>query len=77
MFNKLKRHCWDQELLNVLAPQGRYTYSDIGRHYRKGRSLRLGGKNLIKKEEQCDDLIKKEVKSEDSEECDSSQERIK
>ena len=58
LFNKLKKHCWDKELFDVLAPQGKYSYRDTPRL--KKKTLRIGGqinaghiKNEIKSE--CDE----------------------
>ena len=58
LFNKLKKHCWDKELFDVLAPQGKYSYRDHPREPRK---------KLEPKSNSRDDQIKKEVKSECSE----------
>lgn len=67
LFNKLKKHCWDKELFDVLAPHGKYSYRDTPRLPRQPKkTLRLGG-TLRNREN--DTTVKKEVKSECSEEA--------
>ena len=65
LFNKLKKHCWDKELFDVLAPRGKYSYRDTPRLLKK-KTLRIGG-TCHRRSLANDDQIKTEIKSECSE----------
>ena len=54
LFNKLKKHCWDKELFDVLAPNGKYSYRDVPRE-KKCKTLRVGNLKKEVKTEDCSD----------------------
>ena len=63
MFNKLKKHCWDKELLEVLAPNGKYSYRDVPHEPRVKKTL-IASQNKEQKSKVVANDVKREVKDE-------------